>query len=117
VSSVDKVVKDMIAEHVRLYPPVEVEMIDITSGEPVRRLVPLLITTRQGNPLTDRTWSRERVGWRDAARWPKEHGGFHALRHFFATTLITWEACFRLRRHVDERGGKINADLYRRCTQ
>lgn len=21
--------------------------------------------------------------------WPKEHGGFHALRHFFATTLIT----------------------------
>jgi integrase len=23
------------------------------------------------------------------AGWPKEHGGFHALRHFIATTLIT----------------------------
>ena len=26
---------------------------------------------------------------RDAAGWPKEHGTFHALRQFFATTLIT----------------------------
>ncbi|WP_242623930.1 tyrosine-type recombinase/integrase [Micromonospora kangleipakensis] len=38
---------------------------------------------------TDRTWSREWADWRDAAGWPKEHGTFHALRHFFATTLIT----------------------------
>jgi integrase len=29
------------------------------------------------------------VKWRDLAGWPKEHGGFHALRHFFATTLIS----------------------------
>jgi integrase len=82
------VVKDVIAEHVRLYPPVEVEMVDTTSGHPVRRSVPLLFTTRQGNPFTDRTWSREWAKWREAAGW-KEHGTFHALRHFFATTLIT----------------------------
>ena len=65
------------------------ELIDITPGEPVRRVVPLLFTTTHGNPFTDRTWSREWAGWRDAAGWPKEHGTFHALRHFFATTLIT----------------------------
>src|SRR4029453_16286448 len=29
------------------------------------------------------------VKWRDQAGWPKEHGGFHALRHFFVTTLIS----------------------------
>jgi integrase len=49
----------------------------------------LLFTTTHGNSFTDRTWSREWTKWRDAAGWPKEHGGFHALRHFFATTLIT----------------------------
>lgn len=71
------------------FPPVDVELIDITSGEPVRRSVPLPFTTAHGNPFTDRTWSREWARWRDAAGWPKEHGTFHALRHFFATTLIT----------------------------
>jgi len=85
----DPVVRDVLAEHVRRFPPVLVDLVDITSGSPVRRSVPLLITTTRGNPFTDRTWSREWVGWRDAAGWPKEHGGFHALRHFFATTLIT----------------------------
>ena len=58
-------------------------------GRPVRRTVPLLFTTVHGNPFTDRTWSAEWVKWRRAAGWPEEHGGFHALRHFFATTLIT----------------------------
>jgi integrase len=85
----DPVVADMIAEHVRQFPPVEVELVGIASGDPVRRLARLLFTTTRGNPFTDRTWSREWVGWRDAAGWPKDHGGFHALRHFFATTLIT----------------------------
>jgi integrase len=27
--------------------------------------------------------------WLGAGQGPKQHGGFHALRHFFATTLIT----------------------------
>jgi integrase len=85
----DPVVRDVLAEHVRCFPPVAVELVDVTSGDAVRRTVPLLLTTTHGNPFTDRTWSREWIGWRDAAGWPKEHGTFHALRHFFATTLIT----------------------------
>ncbi|MEO3780380.1 tyrosine-type recombinase/integrase [Micromonospora sp. B11E3] len=85
----DPVVGQVLAEHVRDFPPVSVELVDITSGDPVRRSVPLLFTTTRGNPFTDRTWSREWADWREAAGWPKEHGTFHALRHFFATTLIT----------------------------
>jgi integrase len=85
----DAVVDQALTEHVRMYPPVDVDLVDITSGDPVRRSVPLLFTTGRGNPFTDRTWSNEWVKWRDRAGWPKEHGGFHALRHFFATTLIT----------------------------
>jgi integrase len=85
----DPVVGQVLAEHVQEFPPVPVELVDTTTGNPRRRLVPLLFTTTHGNPFTDKTWSREWIGWRDAAGWPKEHGGFHALRHFFATTLIT----------------------------
>jgi hypothetical protein len=61
------VVADVPAEHVRLYPPAEVDLIDVTSGHPRARSVPLLFTTRHGNPFTDRTWSREWIKWRDAA--------------------------------------------------
>ena len=85
----DPVVAEVLADHIRRFPPVEVELTDIASGDPVRRRAPLLFTTTHGNPFTDRTWSREWVGWREAADWPREHGTFHALRHFFATTLIT----------------------------
>lgn len=85
----DPAVGEALRDHVTRFPPTLVELIDTTSGDPVPRSVPLLFTTRQGNPFTDRTWSREWAKWRDAAGWPKEHGTFHALRHFFATTLIT----------------------------
>ncbi|MFI7551932.1 tyrosine-type recombinase/integrase [Micromonospora sediminimaris] len=85
----DPVVGQVLAEHVRDFPPVPVELVDLTAGNPVRRSVPLLFTTTRGNPFTDRTWSREWADWREAAGWPKDHGTFHALRHFFATTLIT----------------------------
>jgi integrase len=85
----DPAVAQVLAEHVRQFPPKAVELVDITTGEPVKRSVPLLFTTTHGNPINDKTWSREWVGWRDAAGWPTEHGTFHALRHFFATTLIT----------------------------
>ena len=64
-------------------------MVDTTSGRPARRTVPLLFTTTRGNPFTDRTWSREWAKWRDNAGWPVKHGTFHALRHWYATTLIT----------------------------
>ncbi|QDY05751.1 site-specific integrase [Micromonospora sp. HM134] len=85
----DPVVGQVLTEHVQQFPPVPVDLVDITTGDPVRRTVPLLFTTSRGNPFTDRTWSREWADWRDTAGWPKEHGTFHALRHFFATTLIT----------------------------
>jgi integrase len=87
--NLDPMVAAALAYHVKEFPPVEVEMPDITSGPTVQRRVPLLFTTVHGNPFTDRTWSAEWVKWRRAAGWPEEHGGFHALRHFFATTLIT----------------------------
>jgi integrase len=85
----EPVVAVVLAEHRRTFPPVAVDLVDIRSGEPVPRSASLLFTTTHGNPFTDRTWSREWARWGDAAGWPKEHGGFHALRHFFATTLIT----------------------------
>ncbi|NJC68820.1 site-specific integrase [Planosporangium thailandense] len=88
----DPVVADILADHALRFPPAEVEMVDTTAGDPVRRAVPLLFTTTRGNPFTDRTWSREWDKWRDTTGWPKEHGTFHALRHFFATTLITNDA-------------------------
>ncbi|MFG1657913.1 tyrosine-type recombinase/integrase [Micromonospora chersina] len=85
----DPMVASALRRHVQEYPPTEVDVVDVTSGNPVRRRVPLLFTTTHRNPFTDRTWSAEWVKWREKAGWPKEHGGFHALRHFFATTLIT----------------------------
>lgn len=85
----DPMVADYLAVHVERFPPSYIDVVDITSGDLVRRQVPLLFTTTRGNPINDKTWSREWVKWRDAAGWPVEHGGFHALRHFCATTLIT----------------------------
>lgn len=84
----DPLVAEHLAAHVRQFPPVEVELPDITSGRLVRRAVPLLFTTTHGNPINDKIWSREWARWRAAAGWPTQHSGFHALRHFLATTLI-----------------------------
>jgi len=60
----DPMVAAALAYHVRQYPPVDVEVLDITSGRQIRRSVPLLFTTVHGNPFTDRTWSGEWVKWR-----------------------------------------------------
>jgi integrase len=85
----DPMVAEHLAAHVQRFPPVVVDLVDVTSGDPVQRSVPLLFTTTRGNPINDKTWSREWSKWREVAGWPVEHGTFHALRHFFATTLIT----------------------------
>ncbi|MEV0131303.1 tyrosine-type recombinase/integrase [Dactylosporangium sp. NPDC050688] len=85
----DAVVAENVRQHVRDYPPREVDLVDITSGDPIQRQARLLFTTRHGNPINDRTWSREWGKWRTAAGWPEQHGTFHALRHFFATVLIS----------------------------
>ncbi|MEV0568006.1 site-specific integrase [Dactylosporangium sp. NPDC050588] len=86
----ESVVADQLAAHVKEFDPVGIDLVDITGGEPTRRTAQLLFTTRMGNPFTDRTWSREWGKWRAEAGWPNTtHAGFHALRHFFATVLIT----------------------------
>jgi hypothetical protein len=41
-------VADHLAAHVAEFPPVEIEMIDETSGVPVTRTVPLMFTTTHG---------------------------------------------------------------------
>ncbi|MBX7269253.1 tyrosine-type recombinase/integrase [Micromonospora sp. Llam7] len=90
----DDHVAAVFAEHVRTYPPVLVELPDVTTGtpdpgkDPKRRLVPLLFTDDQGRPIHDQRWSDMWQTWRKAAEWPDE-GTFHSLRHYFATRLIT----------------------------
>jgi integrase len=86
----DPLVSERLSHHVRIFPPIEIEMLDRTGPAPVRRRVPLLFTTVHGNPFTDRTWSGEWIKWRRKAGWPEDpkQNGFHPLRHYFATTLI-----------------------------
>ncbi|GAA3449223.1 tyrosine-type recombinase/integrase [Dactylosporangium matsuzakiense] len=86
----DALVAEHLAAHVKELQPVEIDLPDLTSGEQKWRTVPLLFTSRHSNPITDRIWSRKWGKWREKAGWPNtEHAGFHALRHFFATVLIT----------------------------
>jgi integrase len=90
----DSEVATMLTEHVRKYPPVGVELPDITNGIPdpgkpaTRRTVQLLFTDELGRPIHDQRWSDWFRAWRRAAGW-SEDGTFHSLRHYFATTLIT----------------------------
>jgi integrase len=84
----DPFIADQLAEHIRAFPPVEFELPDITSGERVTRVVPLLFTSQRKKLLNDRYWAELWSDWREAAGWPKE-GTFHSLRHFFATTLMS----------------------------
>ena len=72
------VVRHAVDWHHEKFPPVAIEMLDNTSGRPVRRNVPLLVITTHDTPFRDRTWSDEWIRCRGAARWPEEHGGFHA---------------------------------------
>jgi len=85
----DPAVAEHLTRHIKEFPPVAMELPDVTSGEPARRVVSLLFSTSRGNPFNDKTWSREWDKWRRAAGWPVTYGTFHALRHFFATTKIT----------------------------
>jgi integrase len=90
----DDAVATVLADHIRKFPPVAVELPDITNGIPdpgkpaTRRVVELLFTDDQRRPIHDQRWSDWFRTWRKAAGWP-EDGTFHSLRHYFATTLIT----------------------------
>lgn len=91
--NLDDDVSATLATHVQLFPPVTVELPDITRGTPdpgkpaMRRPVRLLFTDDNGRPIHDQAWSKLWKGWRVAAGWP-EGGTFHSLRHYFATALI-----------------------------
>jgi integrase len=89
----DGAVLTAYAEHVRDYPPVAVDLADITRGTPdpgkpaTQRTVRLLFTDEWGHPIHDQAWAKLWRGWREAAVWPAG-GTFHSLRHYFATLLI-----------------------------
>ncbi|GAA0732291.1 tyrosine-type recombinase/integrase [Dactylosporangium roseum] len=87
----DAVVAEKMRAHTAAFPPVELEMLDITSGEPRHRTVRLLFrhAPRESNNRQNLV-AGVRAKWRAAAGWPDvEHAGFHTRRHFFATTLIS----------------------------
>jgi hypothetical protein len=61
----DPVVGERLQRRPQIYAPAEVEMLDLTGRDPVRRLVPMYFTSVHGNAFTDRTWSGEWVKRRD----------------------------------------------------
>jgi integrase len=79
-----------LAQHIELYPPVEVEIWDRTDPDRRkhhRRIAKLIFTTIEGRPIHRATWAQI---WAPAARKagiPKGTG-LHSLRHYFATLLI-----------------------------
>jgi integrase len=89
----DDTVATVLADHEIEYPPVAVELADITRGTPdpgkpaTRRLVELLFTDDLDHPIHDQAWSKLWKVWRSDAGWPDE-GTFHSLRHYYATALI-----------------------------
>lgn len=83
-----KVTAVALAEHIKAYPPIEMEIEDCTNPrKPVRRTARLLFTTNALNPLHRATWNHIWSPARDAAGIPKGTG-LHCLRHYFATLLI-----------------------------
>ncbi|RZU50998.1 site-specific recombinase XerD [Krasilnikovia cinnamomea] len=111
----DQVVADAIARHIKDWPPVEIELPDITTGREIARTARLIFTTVHGNPFTDRTWSAEWIKWRRKAGWPEDpnHSGFHALRHYFATTLIAHHADPKdVQRALRHKGLQITLETY-----
>jgi integrase len=108
----DPDVATALAEHIREFPPVGVEIVDLTSGRPERRTVPLMFTNERGGPISDKRWSEMWARWRAAAGWPDD-AGFHALRHFSATTLITAGVEPQaVQRHLRHASLKITLETY-----
>lgn len=82
------VVAEVLSEHIRLFPPREMEIVDKTNPRKVvTRKVRLLFTTGTNLPLYGAKWARV---WPEAVEkvgLPKGFG-LHGMRHFFATRLI-----------------------------
>ena len=90
----DDQVAAVVARHVQRFPPVVVQLPDVTRGtpdpgkRPPSRPVPLLFTDELRRPFHNQAWSKLWATWRRDAGWPVE-GTFHSLRHHYATALIT----------------------------
>lgn len=85
---VGQVVAEALAEHIRRYPPVEVEIDDVTDPrKPVRRMARLVFVNGNGDPIRRTSWSQWWAPAVAAAGLPAGFG-YHGLRHYFATLLI-----------------------------
>jgi integrase len=83
-----QVVAEALAEHLRRFPPVPVEIDDETDPrKPVRRLARLVFTNGNGDPIRRGSWPSVWVPRVKAAGLP-EGFGYHGLRHHYATLLI-----------------------------
>jgi integrase len=83
-----KVTAAALAEHIKQFPPIEVEIEDRTNPrKPVRRVARLVFTSNALNPLHRAVWAHLWAPARDAAGIPKGVG-LHCMRHYFATLLI-----------------------------
>jgi hypothetical protein len=82
------VVRMALAEHLKRFKRVEVEIDDETDPrKPVRRTARLLFTTNMLLPVHRATWAHIWAPAARAADIPKGTG-LHVLRHYFATLLI-----------------------------
>ncbi|MEO6086063.1 MAG: tyrosine-type recombinase/integrase [Umezawaea sp.] len=82
------VVAEAVSEHIRLFPPKEIEVVDKSDPRAVVvRKVRLLFTSGWDLPMYGAKWASV---WPDAVKKVGLPQGFglHGLRHFFATALI-----------------------------
>jgi integrase len=78
-----------LAEHIRAYPPVPVEIEDRTNPrKPHLRTALLLFTNVKGQPLHTSSWTRQWVPAVEAVEGVPAGFGLHGLRHYYATLLI-----------------------------
>jgi integrase len=78
-----------LAEHIRQYPPVPVEIEDRTNPrKPHLRTALLLFTNVKGQPLHTSSWTRQWVPAVEAVKGVPAGFGLHGLRHYYATLLI-----------------------------
>jgi integrase len=95
-----------LSEHVRLFPPAEVEIEDRTGPNPVRRVARLLFTTADGKPLRRTSFSKEVWQPARAAAGVPAAVTMHDLRHYFASALIRHGESVKV---VQERLGHASA--------
>lgn len=82
------VTMDALAAHVEEFPPVPVEILDLSGRKPETRFARLLVTTSNRLPPSGSTqWKAWQAALNAAALFDKDLT-LHGLRHYFATLLI-----------------------------